>query len=371
MLSVLAKHLALDFIARSFASTLRMTVRDHHDVPGEMGTPNPDWLPERRSVAQRHLWHDAVMADDDPTTADGSKKPQILSYLNPRTLQQANRKTGQWITWFVRFCIYILMPVMLISILMPTFSHNRAREDRVKCASNLRQIGQALTLCYNDNKCWPRTRYDPTMALGNGFTGGGTADSFAVNGPSANDPTAAMFLLVKTTDLNQEVFICPYTNDVKDTFTVGGVAYKAGERSNFTGPNNLSYSFANMYPDTAAVERGYIWDPKVPPGFVVAADRNDGDTANTLELTSNAWTSTSRKMNSLNHNQAGQNVLYADGHVDWCETPWVGVQKDNIYTSAKVDTTGNQLNPAASAPLWPAPQGALDSVLVPRKGNGF
>ncbi|MGA2499457.1 MAG: hypothetical protein ABSH20_17085 [Tepidisphaeraceae bacterium] len=36
-LSVLAKHPVLDFIARSFASTLRMTVCSHNDVPGKMG----------------------------------------------------------------------------------------------------------------------------------------------------------------------------------------------------------------------------------------------------------------------------------------------------------------------------------------------
>jgi hypothetical protein len=45
MLSVLAKHLALDFIARSFASTLRMTVRDQHHVPGKMGTPSGKGVP--------------------------------------------------------------------------------------------------------------------------------------------------------------------------------------------------------------------------------------------------------------------------------------------------------------------------------------
>ncbi|MFI5380387.1 MAG: hypothetical protein ACHRHE_13895 [Tepidisphaerales bacterium] len=287
-----------------------------------------------------------------------------------------NRKTGQWLTWIVKTGICIVALILILFLLLMTPGQSYERRNRVECAARLRQIGQAMALYDNNHRCWPRTRYDPAKPLGDGFTGGGSADPFAVDGPSANDPTAAMFLLVKRIDLNQEVFVCPSSNQEKDAFVVGNVAYTARERSNFTRQTNLSYSFANMYPDTAAVGRGYKWDPKVPATFVIAADRNDGDTTTTLWLTSNSPTNAtrvmnSRVMNSRNHEQDGQNMLYADGHVDWSETPWAGIKKDNIYTSAKVDAAGNQLSPAASAPPWPAPQGPTDTVLVPRKGNGF
>jgi prepilin-type processing-associated H-X9-DG protein len=46
--------------------------------------------------------------------------------------------------------------------------------------------------------------------------------------------------------------------------------------------------------------------------------------------------------NSLNHSSEGQNVLYADGHVEWQSTPYGGENRgtnsntwlDNIYTVA-------------------------------------
>ena len=43
--------------------------------------------------------------------------------------------------------------------------------------------------------------------------------------------------------------------------------------------------------------------------------------------------------NSLNHDLRGQNVLYADGHVNWLRTPLAGpvptgsTAPDNIYTT--------------------------------------
>ena len=39
--------------------------------------------------------------------------------------------------------------------------------------------------------------------------------------------------------------------------------------------------------------------------------------------------------NSPNHDFKGQNVLYADGHVEWQDHPYCGVRWDNIWTSQK------------------------------------
>jgi prepilin-type processing-associated H-X9-DG protein len=36
--------------------------------------------------------------------------------------------------------------------------------------------------------------------------------------------------------------------------------------------------------------------------------------------------------NSPNHGGDGQNVLYGDGHVEFQGSPYVGVERDNIYT---------------------------------------
>ncbi|MFI5381403.1 MAG: hypothetical protein ACHRHE_19065, partial [Tepidisphaerales bacterium] len=299
-------------------------------------------------------------------------KPPILEYFNSQALQKANQRAGRLIARIAITIICVLGALFLIVILVPGLGVvPTERANRAKCARTLSCIGQALQLYANDNKCFPRTTYDPSKPLGNGFTGGGAANPFVPGGPAVNDPTAPLFLLAKYTGMSTEVLVCPSSSQVKDMFTVNGVTYTWQQRSNFTGPNNLSYSFTNMYPGTAAVSLGYQWSPRVTAAFAIAADRNDADPKAFVGVTSASSQAQQRKLNSHNHGQDGQNVLYNDGHVTWCPTAWVGAGNDNIYTSAKVDAAGNQLVPAASAPLWPDPQGPLDTVLVPRKGNGF
>jgi prepilin-type processing-associated H-X9-DG protein len=52
------------------------------------------------------------------------------------------------------------------------------------------------------------------------------------------------------------------------------------------------------------------------------------------------------RINSPNHGGNGQNVLYQDGHADWCNSPCCGINDDNIYTVATgVATTLPDGNP--------------------------
>jgi hypothetical protein len=59
-------------------------------------------------------------------------------------------------------------------------------------------------------------------------------------------------------------------------------------------------------------------------------------------------------MNSQNHNKVGQNVLYNDSHVLWCNNPFVGIDRDHIYTRAG-DTADKR----------GTPHGKNDTVLCP------
>ena len=317
------------------------------------------------------FWYNARMPDDNPNHPGQDEKPQVLDYFNAKAMQAANQKAGRWLTKIVMRVICGIAGVLLLSmaVAVPIIRH-RARQTA--CASNLQQIGQAMQLYANNNKYYPRTPYDPTKPLGNGFTSAGAADPFGPGGVAVNDPTAAMFLLVWTTELDPTMFVCPSSGQTVDTLALSlARTYPTRQRSNFTGPNNLSYSFTNMYPGTAALKLGYKWSPNVTADFAIAADRNDADPKAFAGITSASPQAQQRKLNSHNHKQDGQNVLYNDGHVEWHATPWAGAKKDNIYSSAQMDTNGNQLDPAASAPLWPDPQIDLDTVLVPRKGNGF
>jgi len=153
---------------------------------------------------------------------------------------------------------------MMLSILLPSLNRARETANRVKCASNLRQTGQAMLLYAAENKgAFPRTWYEPGTTPTDAappflMVGRGAANPFggAMGFVGTNNVSAAIFLLLRTQDVAPDVFICPSSNAVRENF--GGGSNSAQSRSNFTKlPDNLSYSYANPYPDDAAVANGY------------------------------------------------------------------------------------------------------------------
>jgi prepilin-type processing-associated H-X9-DG protein len=251
----------------------------------------------------------------------------------------------------VELLVVIGILVLIGAILTPSLCRSRETANRVKCSSNLRQLGQAMLLYANDNHGhFPRTTYasgaDAKPVWGTGAAG---QDPFAAVAP--NDVSAEWFLLLRTQDITAEVLVCPSSNAEKDL--LGGGSNAPIDRSNFTDiKKNLSYSIQNAYPKDGVVPADDTtwWTSAMasPADFAIAADLNPGSSpAGYDDVLKPAATSSARDMklaNSNNHDKDGQNVLYADGHVAWESNPFAsgalpgecpGVIKhdDNIYTT--------------------------------------
>jgi prepilin-type processing-associated H-X9-DG protein len=242
---------------------------------------------------------------------------------------------------FIELLVVVLLFVVCSTFVVSCVRREGESHSRVRCASNLRQIGQALLLYSNDNaKAYPRTiasavkdGQEPIPTWG---TGAAAGNPFVdADGPRDNDVTAALFLLLRTQDITSEVFCCPNSDDEKDVY--GGGANAPINRSNFSNRKNLSYGFQNPYPRQKAIDAGFKWMNELSADFAVAADKNPGVAGkgdNVMAPTASSSSQSMRQGNSNNHDKDGQNILYGDGHVSWESNPFVGVARDNIYTTA-------------------------------------
>jgi len=285
----------------------------------------------------------------------------------------------------IELLVALCVLVVLLAIFVPALRNAREAANRVSCGNNLKRIGDALSEYASDNgtnRNFPRVRYDSINRPAGycAFTGPDDANPFLANSAvEPNDITASLWLLVRQGYFGKVgakvgVFVCPSTQDTPDTLTDAvGKAVPVSQRGNFRHAENLSYSYASPFTNAYKFEFG---SDALKGGFVLAADKNPGfsmvDGKPCFPL-HDAKPFDLARGNSRNHGQAGQNVLYADGHVEWVTTSYCGVANDNIYTAVaqhRLEGIHPQLDQPGFIGHDIGPAYAYDSYLVPTAGEG-
>jgi hypothetical protein len=285
----------------------------------------------------------------------------------------------------VELLVVIGIIALLMSILLPTLGRTREQAKRVRCASNLREIGRGALLYANEHKGhFPRTYYQPGTGLPNDNRGGrGNApvnNPFNLTSPSspvgACNVGASLYLLVRGGYVPGSAFACP-SNPMAQSFD----QLSADNFANFPSPMRTfnSYSYAALFPSARAVNEGWRFTTRNTPDWPLAADLNPGKggknftTDDLQDVTSVRYTDDRRAMargNSNNHNNEGQQLVYVDGHVEWHTTPFAGPNRpgrgwrDNVYANTNGVDPATGLGGAVHA----QPYDRLDIVLHPGDG---
>lgn len=270
--------------------------------------------------------------------------------------------------------------IILLTIFVPYILSIRESSNRTRCADNLRQIRNALqAYALDSDHNLPSVRYDQEHRLQGyvAYSGPDDPDPFAAGTTvQPNDVTASLWLLVRKGLIpDTVVFVCPSTNDWRDRIAdAGGRVVPPTQRSNFRGPDNLSYSYASPFSMAPGYRLNTDW---LNSEFALMADKNPGKSADGDDVTGPGFSDDSKSLsraNSNNHRKAGQNVLYPAGNVEFVTTPYAGVSygqrgRDNIYTARAAVTTTQPLDvPVATNGFFGqnlSPAATDDSYLVP------
>ena len=306
--------------------------------------------------------------------------------VSRRRTQAMSRRSNSAFT-IVELLVAVFVLGVLGTILVPYVMKLREADRRTMCERNLGTIWDALQHYAKDNHFdYPRVVYDAAHEPNsyNCFTGPDSHNPFSPgNAVRSNDVTASLWLLIRTGLLQDpRVFVCPSSSDRADSLTdAAGRSVPATSRSNFRSGNNLSYGYAS--PFSSAPQ--YVMNDTHLGDFVLLGDKGppiERTGADAMSLisgpASNSPPLAFTRLNSRNHDGAGENVLYADGSVRFVRTPYCGGGRsattagDDSYTALAPKPLKGEEPPADGIGYWSpsiGPAWESDSYLVPIEGE--
>ena len=175
---------------------------------------------------------------------------------------------------------------------------------------------------------------------------------------SCGSNTRSPWLLVQGKYCGSHFFIC--SADTRGSIRDQG---DLALNYDFKDVGSLSYSYANSSVRVQTEGSGGNVPPwrMDDPGRAIMADRTPltKATSSTVDIVT-LNLAAGLGANSPNHKSEGQNVMYIDAHVKWCNNPRVGVKDDNIWTRNNLTSPDGILRSYYDWPL-----DSNDSMLVP------
>lgn len=254
----------------------------------------------------------------------------------------------------IELLVVIAIIAILAATLTPSLLMAQELARRSQCGTNLRAIGTGLAIhARGGTRSYP---YVPLNGGGWGAAVGAARQTDPADGAGQDrNPTASLYMLVRSGACKIESFVCPSTDETAD---------EGGDFWDFADGTNISYALMNPYgperyfKDTD--ESVFLLGDGSPYFEPESGSRNaqapvdfSGADAETVELG-----------NSPNHDGDGQNVALSGGATHFEDRADCGVSGDNIYTRAaagQTDAAGTV--PAAGGDQGPA--GPQDTFLVP------
>ncbi len=238
--------------------------------------------------------------------------------------------------------VAIAVVVVLLGLLVVGLARTREQARRAACKNNLKQIGLALHVYASDH-----AGYFPR-----GPEGAYSSYSLGI-----------LFYEGSEYLTNTGILLCPGRPDATvgawRTNGIGMDGSSGGLHASSTSYSYDHYKFAVIAPDVALIADEMGVEAPDLYGSPGTMSSTDYQTYNEDMPLRDVEGTVRTPLNSPNHGGKGQNVLYADAHVEWAPNPLAGsflqpadpLSRDEIYS-----IRSRSDDPDAQRTLWPPSQ---------------